>query len=923
MAFLQTDTAMVEAIRNAWATSRMVGSDACLLWSLRLDTSASDPANSVGGGSLGGAFAVALDELAARKGRLRSFANRYMLDPRKAVSAAIDDTGRLHRVTGLSDKIAAASRTGLTVVVAAECSDEARKAVTSGLHVSIEQAADVKDAIRVTRTHANPKFRWTLGVAAAATTVLALSGYLVFDARQVARTESLASRLATQAVTLANSDPRRAALFALTSDKLNPTDQSREAMSVVAQNNLNALASRQVSTGPVQQVAASATTALTADDTTSISVLSLPDLAPVGSIQVDNPSPKLGSGNPYEDEFAVVDGEQLQLYSGAEGKLPVLVESFDLPFSHADVETFGPYVDSGGGWLVLSESLQGVYWSPATRASITFNLRDDAWLRGNSAELARATVASGFGPFQETAGEPTNGAPGNRFIITTNLGQALELNLKESRPDDPWREKPAPVWVEPHYGVAVGRGTRVLSLGWAQEELLVGTDAGIRAWDLGSGQETAFPYGGVTERIEQIVSADSGGLPVTVTPSGVALLTPTRNSPLNDTTVAASTRYPVESLAPAGTNVWVAGRSNGVAMVIDPGDRPFFPTTASATAIDLDGNLLVSSGTQQQATGVQRYALDSADSGPIASYFIGDALPESPFLNDVAGAGQVVVAGGITRDKEGVVLGWKSPDEEPRVLDFAADPSEEVELDMVASVVYDSAAKVIAAYKPGEGVLAMWSTETWERTAHITFRRPQGSEDGINVISSSADGSLISVSDSGRVSVVRTATGETTSAFPAGDSRAVLSPDGTRMALFAATTITIVDLNGKELGRFVPEGTIAGAAWSPDGSILAVSSGDTGFVTFLDTATFSPRGLPWRSPRGHLPLGLLWTSDGQALLLATGELVDGFYEVTGLDRLELKTTTWDARLCALAPTPLTDDEWVEAGGGSIKKPEVC
>jgi WD40 repeat protein len=917
MSFLQTDSAMVEAIRNAWAASRMVGSHTCLLWSLRLDTPSSDPVDSVGGGSLGGAFAVALDELASGTGRLRSFANRFTLDPHTAVSAAVDDTGRLHEVKGLSDKIAAAHRAGLNVVVSTECGDKARKAVTSGLEVRIEQATDVRDAVRLTRTHANPRFRWTLVASTALVAVIAVAGYAVLEARQAARVESLASRLATQAITLANSDPRRAALFALTSNELNANDQTREAMSIVAQNNLNALASRQVTPEPVQQIAASATTVLASDETTSISVLSLPNLDLIGKIQVDSSRPQIASGGPYEDEFAVIDGNQLELYAGAEGKLPVLVETVALPFS-VDVGTFGPYVDSRGGWLVLSESLQGAYWSPATREAITFDLRDDSWLQDNSADLVRVTAASGFGPPGEIQGEPTNGAPGDRFVITTNLGQALELHLEESAPDDPWRENPVPVWIEPHYGAAIGRGTGVLSLGWAQEELLVGTDVGIRSWDLNSSQETAFPYGGVTERIEHIVSSD---VPAAVTPSGVTLLTPTRSSPLNDTTVAAATRYPVESLAPAG-NAWVAGRFNGVVMVIDSGDRPFITTSASVQEISSDGTLLLSSGTQQQATGIDRYAVDSAANGPIARYWIGDALPESPYLNAAAGDGQVVVAGGLTRGKKGVVLAWQSPDDEPRVLDFAADPSKNIELDMVASVVYDAEAGVVGAYKPGEGVLALWSTDTWERTL-INFRQPGGTQEGANVISASADGSLVSVSDSNRVTVVRTATGETVSAFPAVESRAVLSPDGTRMALFTKTKVSIVGLDGRELGGFVPDGSIGGAAWSPDGSVLALSSWETGSVTFLDTATFTTRGLPWRSPSGHVPVNLLWTADGAALLLSTGEWVSGFFEVKGIDRLEPGKTTWDRRLCALAPTPLTHDEWDEAGGGTVKMPTVC
>jgi WD40 repeat protein len=930
MGFLQTDAAMVEAIRNAWITSRLVGTDSCVVWSLRMNTDSREPADSVGGGSLGGAFAVALDELAAQTGRARRFIHRYLLDPHCAVSAEIDDTGRLHRVGGLSNKIAAANRSSLRVVVASECYLEASKAVPSGLTVSIKPAIDASTAVRVTRTHANPKFRFTVVAIVAAALVATISGASIVNARSQARVETLASRLATQAVTLSNSDPRRAALFALASAQLIPSTEASDAMFAVAQNNAYVVASRVVSPGRVKDIAVGQSTVLVSDSTASVKVLTWPELTSIGELQLDHPRAGLVARG-LQDEFAVADGSELKLYAGAAGKVPVLADSVTLPFG-ADDQVLGLYPDSRGGVLVLSTSLKGLYWSPVTRESVTFDLHNDAWLVGHSGAIAHATAASGFGPTVGSGDRvATNAAPGDRFVLATNLGQVLALHLDLSAAGDAWRSKPVSVWLEELSGTERSvQGSTVLSLGWADSHLLVGTDAGIHAWDLDANQQTAFPYGGVNQRVDTIVGTRNFGPAAVITPSGLSIVTEKRVTDLNNRTAAAATRYPVVAAAAAGGQRWAAGRSNGVVTAISFGNRPFgegtIPSDAAAKGIASDGTLLLSVGGTQRASSVGRFRLTgTGESTSIENYPVGDALTELPFLNGVAGSADLVVAGGLRRGIGGVVLVWTTADAPPRVLDFTTPNSTGAVADIVASVAYDEKDGIIAAYNVAQGAVAMWSTSTWHQLRvvplHNESSAPTGGE--TSMMSVSRDATRLAISVSGTTTVLQTATGGVVGSFDSGDGFASISPDGTRLAVLDNDGVTFRDLDGAVRGRVPFTSRPDSTAWSPDGTILAVGSRASGQVSFIDTTTHQLRGLPWRNPSEQIPLDLVWSLDGSMLLVSDGSFATDHFIPNGIDVLRPTSTTWATQLCALAPDPLTEQEWTDVGGAGLPVPDPC
>ncbi|MGI5191215.1 WD40 repeat domain-containing protein [Promicromonospora sp. CA-289599] len=930
MGFLETDAAMHEAIRNAWATSRLVGSDTCVVWSLRRNSDTHDPVTSVGGGSLGGAFAVALDELATRTGLVRSLMNRYLLDPQAAISASIDESGRLHTVLGLPNKIEAAERSTLNVVVASECVKEAQRAVRTGMNVRVQHAANVPEAVRVTRTHANPRFRWAVGTATVLALTLGSAVFGIIDAQGTARVESFAARLASQAVTLANSDPRRAALFALASHELHPNDDSQQAMAVVAQNNLNVTGSVKATDGNIADVAVNESTLLVSDDSMSVKVLSFPDLARIGEIKTENPDVQLAAWG--STEFALLDGDQLKLYASDQRGLPVLVETVDVPFGGDDSlgapEVFGPFVDRLGGTLVIAEDLRGIYWSAVTREAIEFNLKDDAWLAANSSELVRVTAASGFGPSLEAgvSGDrpsPTNESTGEAFLLATNLGQLIELHLTQSSPDDPWREDPVSVWLDQRL-LQEDRGTRITALGWFNDELLIGTDAGISARDLNTDRETAFPFGGLNEAVGAIATHTGTFSQVAAaqTASGVTLLSPTDSTSLNNTTQLAAGRDPVLAVTAADDQTWVAGRAGGVVAVIDAGSHTTdLSGDYSAKVIAQDGTLLLSQGDQQRATGLANY--DTAAQEWIErGYDLGEALSELPFLNSVAGDGTFAVAGGHVRGSGGIVIAWERPEAEPHILEFAVPDASVPSTDIVSKVAYDAEAGVIAAFNVLDGAVALWSTTTWKRVGYVELRQGETTGGSSSKMSVSADGSRLAVTVDKKISVIETATGKVLSSFQ-GD-RAEISPDGTRLALWGAegADVTFVNDKGVKVARVELPVSPHVVAWSRDGSRFAVADWDRSQIAFVNTSTYQVEGYPWRNPGGLVPTELLWTDQG-TLLVANGAMSDGFFTASGLEMIDTAKTTWLDQLCALAPVPLTEAEWTSAGGQGITAPDPC
>ncbi len=263
MAFLRVDAAVVNSVTDAWKTTSLSESDACVVWSVSVERG--NPARFIEGGSMGAAFAVALDDLAPRWSRLRQLRPRKLANDCTATAAL---NGRaLKPVTHYGEKLRAAQQHSLRVVVAADDLQGARNERPPGYpEGQILGARTLADAIKLTRTAINPALYVAMASVVIIAAICGAGGYLWYQSNLRGERAIVAASLATKSGQLANRDSRMSALFALAADRLNSTPASRNAMINAIQNNQATVASAPAAEGaPVTDVAAASDVLLTGD----------------------------------------------------------------------------------------------------------------------------------------------------------------------------------------------------------------------------------------------------------------------------------------------------------------------------------------------------------------------------------------------------------------------------------------------------------------------------------------------------------------------------------------------------------------------------------------------------------------------------------------------------------------------------------
>jgi hypothetical protein len=245
MCFLRADAVFAASIRQAWACAVPRLKAACITWTLRLGTDAAQPVTSIGGGSVGAAVAVALNELTTHTWIRRSLQPRN-LDPRCAITAAVaDQTGALTGVSGLDRKVAAAAHARLRLIVANHDLNTAQQ-TPHGNEVQIRGAATIHDAAKLARGHLNHRFRYTIGTIAVFALIFGIVATAIGVANQRHAAQQAAAervieseQLADRSADLLRTNPQLAALTALAAYQTSPTPQTTTAMATAISYNPN------------------------------------------------------------------------------------------------------------------------------------------------------------------------------------------------------------------------------------------------------------------------------------------------------------------------------------------------------------------------------------------------------------------------------------------------------------------------------------------------------------------------------------------------------------------------------------------------------------------------------------------------------------------------------------------------------------
>jgi hypothetical protein len=250
---------------------------------------------------------------------------------------------------------------------------------------------------------------------------------------------------------------------------------------------------------------------------------------------------------------------------------------------------------------------------------------------------------------------------------------------------------------------------------------------------------------------------------------------------------------------------------------------------------------------------------------------------EGLYVNDVAGNGELVVAGGQDPFGEAAVMAWDAKSGEPLQHLSLGTGGVETELpSVIGEVALLPGRHEVVAYSVAQELLAIWSTESWELEESI----PVGAagevavspdEDTILVVGleeEEGEENFDETDDATPLIFVDVASGEVVDEVPArGVSEAAFSPDGSILALGDENGfLRLRSAEGREpAGPLVDlEGTPEAMAWRPDGKLIAVSRGAGGVVLVDPASGEVSEPLPSREDYSPV-LGLSWSSDGSML----------------------------------------------------------
>jgi WD40 repeat protein len=377
MAFLATNDDFAEALELAWAAARGRLDDRCVLWAVLKEKV---PCNEIVGGSLGPAFAIALDEL-GRKHLGPVAMSLKELDHHCAATGVLDEDKRLRRAEGYPHKLKAAHDAGLRVIVPRE-SEQAVIPLAQEAQVPVAFAEDLPEAIRLARI-------WRIRPLVAALVViiiLALTAGAAVQQLRAARVERQQVAVGRQLLATANdlrgTQPVTAMALNVEAARLAPGPDSRtQLLGTVAQPYLLARAPDR--TGPNKVLlSADGRRLLTANGPyvptgkgpgarvtlwerpdrhriTSVATWEVPAVLEQIALSPDGRLVVIGSG---------VNGELIQVWTTQGGGKPAEIGRFSLDICSSLAVAFSP---DGKQLTTACAGKQVVVWDVAKRAKTT------------------------------------------------------------------------------------------------------------------------------------------------------------------------------------------------------------------------------------------------------------------------------------------------------------------------------------------------------------------------------------------------------------------------------------------------------------------------------------------------------------------------------------------------------------------------
>jgi WD40 repeat protein len=942
MAFLLADDRFMAALTRAWAQSEMARGDQCVLWSL---TRGEQPCSDIVDGSLAGALCVALDEL-HRAGRHFGRLRLKRLDQRCAITATLAIGGQLGPVAQLDNKLRAAHREQLRVVVGANTDAQRDEAESRGRMydvVSLGCAASVQDAVTLTRTRVA---KAVVSAVIAALVALVLVGTVATilisgsDEREgSAKQRQLAATVASKSVDEDQRNPRLAALLALASQKIDPGPTADEALMHVAQADQFVSRVIPAANGQLNTIAQNTTTFFTGGDDGKLRIWSKPAFKLLATVSTDSVITTVSADTRTPEIASAGANGDVRLWDVHDPAHPV---SFLLPKSTGAPEWVNLQFNEQGTRLAgFAQDGTVTEWDVPARIYLrteSLSSFGTPLLRPNGRSLQIVAVTHDS---YTSELEPSSDM---KVLVATNGRQVLAVDLSRKQATEITSGSGMP-----------GDITALAEEQQGDDYIAMGTSAGVVLWDRTGYDQVAFPLGGISEPVNAVAWSNGKEL-VIATNNGVAIAENRYGAGASQT--ALGENAPADSQPRGGetsdltvNGSTIAGaQEDGNIMIFNPRLSHFaLPSTAGSDSLAFDdqGNLLLTQ-TYSDSTHITGLYLIHPSAGkgsptagtleneqqyPQLKTFSAPATwwPSSNtfYVNDAVLTGDLVVASGQDPFNTGAVMVWNAKDGQPiRYLRVpGGNPSIVTEVALVPS------RQLMVAYSTS-GELVAWSTRTWNLVGNV-YVGPTGgfsvnpSEADVLVtgFASNKDVGTASQNTRGDFLIVSLKTLTVTRRVPHGDvAHALYSPDGhwiatvgddREVSFYAPNTLRRVGVPLSLEGGFPVD-----VAWRQGSRELAVSTFEgTTFVIDVRRRDFAIP--PLVDPNGYQPVQVAWDPIGD--LLAVGSRVQGEGDIYNgkTDFWRVNTTNWDSEMCAIAGGGLSRGEWEHYVGDGAPYRQLC
>ena len=932
MTFTQCDQSFKSALEEAWRISGLAGTGACVVWAL---FDGDEVLDRVGGGSMGAAFAVGLDDLAPRT-RMGRVLRLKKLDPACAVTGQLSGR-RILPVKGYEGKLRAAAKNRWRVVAPKESENEIDndldriKVLPAS---SVDYAEDVSQAIKYARRILDKKL-----LSSALVIVLVLAGVVGVGAmvNAVRQRQIHEQELRTKSAELANfarderqSSPRLAALAALAGYRMDPSVNSARALRMVSEEYPAVVGTMDAHDSRVTEVTHAGNFIISGDFNGTVSLWTN-DMRLSSSLELGARILDLEGSVDGTFAVATVNNDIVFLGVSDEGELTERVrehrESFTALSRLSRIVSIVIAPDGSEVRFLDEDGLAArcdPYGNLLSYTDIGHLLGKNS--KGKSVRIEASALFMGGYIIDDTCGDC--------LLLGTDEGGVYLYDF-----DSGSTRFLFDIFTSSQRG-------EIRSLACDDSVIAIGTVHGVRVRDQITGEMTKLPLPNDNSVVHDVIMSWSGQIVVLV--GGVSSRTTAIYFATDQRAAATQT---ISGTAIGAANNFegvVVGTSDGRLVVLsneeEDGGVMMRTVATTAFAVTPEGEFAQTFGmSPMNIQGIRIIGLDATSKeGYLVQELKGPdswvTTTKGWYVNSMDVRGDLIAASGLTPDRNsGSIVVWDRRAGEVIATFTSGSRTGSSDYDrppIVTQVKFLGESGLIAGYDFSSGDLFIFALkgQTPDDQNGLIARRHLGGGLG-GMAYCEATGTLYALTwpegeDLGmnhEVLAIDAVSGLTRWTLPVGSAtRIAVNPLTGDIAVPDGATLTIY--SGKD-HTILRQGELPApaqrVAWSPDGSMIAAAEAGGG-LDIVDAGT-----LAQTVPTIWVGAGLdfsdfMWRPDSRTLIVGTisedseGTRQGGYTYVVRAD-----ATNWTNRMCAIAGSSLSEAEWEEYVGDVIPYEELC